>query len=150
MVYNFLDSSVGVLLNWPDPKYPYGLIILTFVLTLVIVIIYKYTTNQEALKNLKEDSMRISQEMKQHKDNPQKVMELQKEQFKKGFFEQFRHTLKPMLITIVPMGIVFIYLRDFYTKMGSPKLMFGFGWIFVYIVFSIVFNMILRKILKVY
>ncbi|MBS3095249.1 hypothetical protein J4231_01070 [Candidatus Woesearchaeota archaeon] len=152
MAYEFLDNSIGLLLKWNNPNgdSPYGLIVLTFILTIIVVIIYKYASNQEALKRLREDSIRISQEMKEHKDNPAKVMELQKEQFQKGFFEQFKHTLKPMIITIIPMGIVFIYLRDFYTKIGNPKLMLGFGWIFVYIIFSIAFNMVLRKILKVY
>lgn len=147
MNYTFLDKSVGLLLGWDEL---YGLIIFTFALTFLIVIIYKYTSNQEALRMLREDSKRLSEEMKQHKDDPKKMMELQKEQFRKAFFEQFKHTMVPMVITLIPMAIVFFYLKGYYAKIQNPALLFGFGWIFVYILFSILFNMILRKLLKVH
>jgi len=149
MAYEFLNSSIGVLLKWNSFL---GLGILTLILTFFIVVVYKYTTDQEALKKLRDDNIRIKEEMKTYKDNPQKLMELQKEQLKKAFFEQFKHQLKPMIITIIPMGIVFIYLREFYSNSGNPVLIFGvtYGWIIAYIGFSIIFNGMLRKLLKVY
>ena len=149
MAYEFLNSSIGVLLKWNSFL---GLGILTLILTFFIVVVYKYTTDQEALKKLRDDNIRIKEEMKTYKDNPQKLMELQKEQFKKAFFEQFKHQLKPMIITIIPMGIVFIYLREFYSNSGNPVLIFRvtYGWIIAYIGFSIIFNGMLRKLLKVY
>lgn len=149
MAYEFLNSSIGVLLKWNNFL---GLGILTLILTFFIVIIYKYTTDQEALKKLRDDNLRIKEEMKTHKDNPQKLMELQKDQFKKAFFEQFKHQLKPMIITIIPMGIVFLYLKEFYSNSGNPVLIFGktYGWILAYIGFSIIFNAIFRKLLKVH
>ena len=149
MAYEFLNSSIGVLLKWNSFL---GLGILTLILTFFIVVVYKYTTDQEALKKLRDDNIRIKEEMKTYKDNPQKLMELQKEQLKKAFFEQFKHQLKPMIITIIPMGIVFIYLREFYSNSGNPVLIFRvtYGWIIAYIGFSIIFNGMLRKLLKVY
>src|SRR3989344_1608725 len=143
MAYEFLSSSIGVLLKWNSFL---GLGILTLILTFFIVVVYKYTTDQEALKKLRDDNIRIKEEMKTYKDNPQKLMELQKEQLKKAFFEQFKHQLKPMIITIIPMGIVFIYLREFYSNSGNPVLIYGvtYGWIIAYIGFSIIFNGVLR------
>ncbi len=155
MAIALLDSTIGALLKF-HPLY--GLAILTFIITLATVLIYKYTSNQVELKRLKEESLRLREEMKLHKDNPQKLMELQKEQLKHGFSEPLKHTMIPMIITLVPLLLVFTYLRNFYSNGGSPIALFGSpgswlainGWILAYLVFSIVFNSLLRKWLKVH
>lgn len=145
----FLDNTIGLLLRWNGL---YGLIVLTAAITLLVVVIYKYTSNQEALKKIREDNVRLSEEMKQYKDDPKKIMELQKEQFKNGFFESFKHTMVPMLITMLPLLFIFVYLRTFYANNGNPIALFGSnsGWIWAYIISSIIFNMVFRKALKVY
>src|SRR3989344_8762734 len=115
MAYEYLDKSVGVLLNWHQL---YGMAALTFILTLLITIIYKYTSNQAELKRIREESIQIQKELKDHKDNPAKMMELQKKQFKSAFIDSFRHNMWPMMITIIPVGILFAYLRGYYVNMG--------------------------------
>ena len=150
----FLDSSLGALLRW-DPLI--GMVILTFILTLVTVVIYKYTSNQNELKRLKEESLKLREDMKLYKDDPQKLMDLQKEQLKKGF-EPLKHSMVPMIITLVPLLLVFTYLSKFFSNNGNPILLFGSpgswigtnGWIIAYLILSIVFNSVLRKLLKVH
>lgn len=145
MVFDgFLNSIFGWLINW----HPLGaLIIISFILTLITTLVYKYFTDQEAMKSLKEEMKEIQNEMKQVKDNPTKMMELQKQSFSK-MMESFKHQIKPMLITFVPFLILFPWLSGAYTPYG--KLFIGLGWFGTYFVFGIIFNIILRKLLKVH
>ncbi len=49
----FLDNTIGLLLKWNGL---YGLIVLTAAITLLVVVIYKYTSNQEALKKIEKNN----------------------------------------------------------------------------------------------
>jgi len=52
---------------------------------------------------------------------------------------------------MIPFGLFFIWLRKIYNVAGLINLgLFSLSWFWVYVIFSIIFNMILRKILKVY
>ena len=139
-----LNSAFGWLISWNPLG---GLIIISFLLMLMTTLIYKYFTDQEAMKNLKLEMKEIQDQMKEFKDDTSKVMELQKQSFSK-MMESFKHQLKPMLITFVPFMVLFPWLRTVYTPMGD--LIFGFGWFGTYFIFGIGFNIILRKILKVH
>ncbi|MBU2639564.1 MAG: DUF2232 domain-containing protein [Nanoarchaeota archaeon] len=145
MVFDgFLNSILGGFISW-NPLL--ALIIISFILMLITTLIYKYFTDQEAMKHLKEEMKEIQEEMKKAKDDAGKMMELQKQSFSK-MIESFKHQLKPMLITFVPFIILFPWLRGIYTPMGD--LFLGMGWFGNYLIFGIVFNIILRKILKVH
>ncbi len=125
-----------------------GIIIITFIITLLTTLVYKYFTDQEALKKVKEDNKRLQQEMKDHKGDVKKMAELQKEVFQKGFIEPMKHQWKPLLITFLPFILIFGWLRVTYANAGDIFL--GMGWFGTYIIFSILFSMVLRKILNVY
>src|SRR3989344_1002914 len=139
MVFDdFLNSIFGGLISWN----PFGgLIIICFFLMLITTLIYKYFTDQEAMKNLKDEMKQIQDDMKKFKDDTGKMMELQKLSFSK-MIESFKHQLKPMLITFVPFMILFPWLRLKYGDMGD--LFLGMGWFGNYLVFGIIFNIILR------
>tara|TARA_Y100000031_G_C8061635_1_gene310900 strand:+ start:225 stop:659 length:435 start_codon:yes stop_codon:yes gene_type:complete len=124
-----------------------GIILISFILTLLITVAYKYFTDQEVLKSLKQEMKEMRKEMKEFKDDPKKMMELQKKSMQKSM-EQMKMTFKPMLITLLPLLVVFSWLRATYTDLGDVFL--GLSWIWTYIIFSIVFSMTLRKILKVH
>lgn len=87
-----------------------GLAIITFIISLIINIAYKYLTDQKLMKQLKEDIKNHQQEMKQHKDHPHKVLELQKAAMEKNM-QYMVHTLKPTLITLLPLLIIFGWLN---------------------------------------
>ena len=148
-----VSTIVDFLLGWSLKlgKF-YGLLTISFLITLITTLVYKYFTDQEALKKLKEDNKGLQEEMKKHKDNPSKMMELQKEAFSKGF-EPMKHQLKPMLITAIPLLLIFTWLRKVYGVGGEIYINLGFihlGWLGTYIIFSIIFSMVLRKLFKVY
>ncbi len=85
------------------------LIIITFLVTLLITIIYKYTTNQELVKRLRDEMKDIQKQMKEYKEDVEKVKSLQKESFEKMGL-QFKQSMKPMIITMIPMIIILGWL----------------------------------------
>ena len=148
---NFFDILFGWTLKLStNPKTAglIGILIVSFIITLLTTLVYKYFTNQEALKNLKEENKKIQERMKEHKGDVKKMAELQKEAFQKGFIEPMKHQIKPLLITLVPFLLIFSLLRLRFESTGD--LIFGLGWFGIYIISSIVFSMVLRKLLKVY
>jgi len=125
------------------PLYPRTSIILfAFLVSLFITIINKLILDQDKMKNLKEKQKELQKKMKEHKDNPEKLMELQKEMFSQ-MGETFKHSFKPMLITLIPLLIFFGWLRGLFAETTIAK-----TWIWYYIGSSIIFSMVLRKIFK--
>ena len=104
-------------------------------------------TNQELMKSLKAEIKDFQKEMKGYKDDAVKMMELQKKAMQKNM-KYMKHSMKPTLFTFVPIIIIFGWLRTTYTPIGP--LIFGLNWIWIYIASSIVFSIVLRKILKVH
>ena len=141
----FFNIIFGSLINY-DPLI--ALLIISFILTLITTLAYKYLTDQEKIKALKDEIKQIKEDIKKFKDDPKKVMELQKQSFQKGFVDMMRHQMKPLFFTLIPILIIFNWLRNTYTQHGD--LIFGFGWFGVYFISAIIFSMILRKLLKVH
>jgi uncharacterized membrane protein (DUF106 family) len=140
----FFNSTLEPFVTW-NPAI--SLLIISFVLTLITTLIYKYTTNQEMLKSFKEESKKLQQEMRLLKNDPNKVMEKNKELMEKNM-KVMSQSFKPLLYTFIPFAIIFFGLRNIYQPLG--KILLGLSWIWVYIISSIIFSMVLRKILKVY
>lgn len=146
MVLNsFFDAVFGRLIDYNQLI---ALLVISFILTLITTLAYKYLTDQNKIKLLKDELKAIQEEMKKFKDDPKKMIELQKQSFQKGFIDMMRHQMKPLIITLVPLFIVFNWLRVTYAASGD--LIFGLGWFGVYFISAILFSMILRKLLRVY
>ncbi len=143
---SFFDSMFGSLIAW-NPLW--ALIIISFGITLIITIAYKYLTNQEMMKKLKDDMKDHQKEIKANKDNTEKMIQLQKQIFDKNM-KYMMHSLKPTIITFIPLILIFGYLRTSYTSLDLNFLGFISSWIWTYILVSIIASMVLRKLLKVY
>ena len=144
-VHIVLDPSLGGLLNW---NLTIGMLIIVGILSLITTIIQKYTTDQKSLREIKNQQKALQEEMKQHKDNPQKLMELQKKSFE--FIPQtFKLSMGAMVYTAIPLILFFRWFMDFFAAAGNPKF-FGFmGWIWFYLLGSLIIGSIFRKIFKV-
>lgn len=117
-----------------------SLIIFSGLITLISTLVTKWLTNQEHLKNLKERQKQIQKDLKNHKPGDKQFEELQNEMLQITM-TMMRSSFKPMLVTIIPFIILFSWLRATY----SPVLV---HWIWYYIISSIVFSLIYRKIFK--
>jgi len=125
-----------------------GMLLVVFFITLITTLIQKYATDQKALKELKHEQKILQEEMKKYRDNPAKISELSKKQME--FIPRtFKLTSRTVLFTGIPFILFFRWFYDFFSAMGEPKF-FGFlSWFWFYLIFTLIFSSILRKVLKV-
>jgi uncharacterized membrane protein (DUF106 family) len=119
-----------------------GIIVLAFIVTLFITIVTYFMTDKEKMKGIKDKQKALRIELKQHKDNPQKVMEINKKMME-DIPEQLKHSFKPMIITIVPIIFFFNWIRS-----ALEETTLASTWLWWYIGASLIFSIILRKIFK--
>lgn len=145
----FFNAMLGPVLSLPGPL---GIVIISFALTLVITLLYKYMTDQEHMKSLKEEMKKMQGEMKTRKDKPDEMVKIQKELMSKNW-EYFKHSMKPNLVSFIPIIIFFGWLNSYYSGLGNPVILsigtFGLKWFWTYVIVSIVSSLLLRKLLKV-
>ena len=127
--------------------------IITIFASLFITLINKHFTDQPLLKRSKEEMKSLQKEMRKvMRENPKKAQALQKEIFKKNMV-MMKQNLNPkiMLMTMLPMILIFIFIKNNYTQFDQfLNLGFAtFGWLGTYIIFSIINSVILKKLLKV-
>ncbi|NQU98350.1 DUF106 domain-containing protein [Candidatus Woesearchaeota archaeon] len=94
-----------------DLGFFWAILIISFVLTLIITLVYKYATDQTLMKKLKAEMKELQKEMKRLKDNPQKAMVHQKKMMQKNM-KYMKHSFKPTLYTFVPIIIIFGWLNS--------------------------------------
>lgn len=103
----FLDPIfnplLGPLLNW-SPFW--GIFFLSLVISFIIILAYKYFSNQSEMKRLKEEQKEYQKKFKELKDKPEEMIKLQKEAMGKNF-EYMKHSFKPTLITMLPILLIF-------------------------------------------
>ena len=121
-----------------NPKF--SIVVISGFVSLLIRLVNYFVMDKEKVKSGRERQKELQNQMKEHKSNPQKMMELQKEMMS-HVGENFKHSLKPMMITMIPILVVFYWIRNIFTDILP-------GWIWWYLVSAIVFSMIFRKVFK--
>lgn len=116
-----------------------SIIVIAFLVSLFITLVNYFVLDKDKMRESKARQKSIQEEIKQHKDNPSKVMELQKEMMAHSM-ETMRHSFKPMLITFIPIVIIFAIIRGWYTN----SLIAG-SWFWIYFGSSIVASILFRK-----
>ena len=106
--YDFLNIVFAPLLKLPAL---WAIIILSLLISLIIMIITKYTTNQTLMKNLKEEIKNYQKQIKELKNEPSKAMELQKKSMEVNM-KYMTHSLKPTLITFIPIILIFGWMSS--------------------------------------
>ena len=131
-----------------------SIIVIAFFLSLAVTLVYKFLTNQALMKELREQMKKIQDKMK---SNPDKAVELQKQAMSLNM-KLMKESFKPLLITIIPFFAIFAWLKSVYNGLVILNVPFhiplssfetGLGWIGVYIICSLIFSTVLRKLLKV-
>ncbi len=145
-VHYVLDPTAGWLLRW---NVTIGALIIVFLITLITTLIQKYTTDQKALKELKEEQKLLQQEIKKFEHHPEKMAELSKKQLE-FIPKTFKLTSRAVLFTGIPFILFYRWFYDAFTVLGNPVLLGFLSWVWFYIIFMIIFSGILRKWLKVF
>jgi len=118
MFESLLNPVMNPLLRLP----PFlAILLISFLIALTITLVYKMMTDQKLMKILKDDLKKLQKEMKEFKDHPQKVMALQKQAMEKNM-KYMSHSMKPTLITMLPIIIIFGWLN---AHMGYHQIMPG-------------------------
>ncbi|MFH1608139.1 MAG: EMC3/TMCO1 family protein [archaeon] len=149
-VHYVLDPSAGVLLNW---NLTWGMLIIVLLIALITTLVQKYATDQEALRELKKEQKILQEEMKKYKEHPEKLMELQKKQFE-FIPKTMKLSMRALAFTGIPFILFFRWFMDFFTAMeivtGAPIKFLGFlTWFWFYLIFTMIFSGVLRKVMKV-
>ncbi|MEK6885617.1 MAG: EMC3/TMCO1 family protein, partial [Nanoarchaeota archaeon] len=129
---------VSIIILYPQAS----ILLISFLVTLFITIISHYFTDKKLMREIKDKQKRLREEMKQHKDNPQKMMEINK-QMMEDFPTQMKQSMKVSLITIIPLLFLFNWL-----KVAFGQTAIATNWIGWYILASLIFSLILRKVFK--
>jgi len=105
--YTFLNPVMEPLLRL-GPFW--AVLIVSLIISLIITLVYKFVTNQELMKKLKDEQKEYQQRMKSLKDQPQEMIKVQKEAMKKNM-EYMKHSFKPTIITMLPIIIIFGWMN---------------------------------------
>lgn len=108
MVLNqFLDNILGFMLNWPPLT---AILVLSAGISLLIVLVYKFMTDQKEMKQLKTQLKEYQKKMKTLRDKPEKLMKVQKEAMSING-KYMKKSMKPTLITFIPILILFSWMN---------------------------------------
>jgi uncharacterized membrane protein (DUF106 family) len=139
-----LNPSAGALLKW---NLTYGMSILVLILSLFMTLIQKYTTDQKTLREMKEEQKTMQQQMKKLEVGSKEHTELSMKSMK-FIGPMFKLSMRPIIYTAIPIILLFRWFADYFTLVDFK--FFGLlTWFWFYLIGSIIFSSILRKVLKV-
>jgi len=117
-----------------------SILLISLLVTIFITVVRYYMTDRERMKEIRTKQKELRKEMKEYRSNPEKMMELNKKMLE-DMPEQMKQSFKPMLITLIPILLIFGWMRATYaiTDIAST-------WLWWYIGSSIVFSIILSKV----
>src|SRR5574342_690488 len=102
----FFDSAFGFLLNCLPLL---AIALVSYVISLLITLIYKWTTNQQEMKRLKDELKEHQTKMKTHKDDPEKMMAIQKQAMAVNM-QYMAKSMKSTFITFIPILLIFVWV----------------------------------------
>jgi uncharacterized membrane protein (DUF106 family) len=104
-------ASIFVAIYYGFMALPYFWIIfiISLLATLLTTVIYKYTTDQKMLKQIKKDMKDMKEQLKKHKNDQKKMLKIQKEMLDKNMI-MMKQSFKSMIYTFVPLILVFAWL----------------------------------------
>ncbi len=107
----FLDPIFNPVLQPLVSLSPFwAVVILSFVITVIVTVIYKYFSNQSEMKRIRDEQKESQKRMKDLRDKPEELMKIQKEAMSKNF-EYMKHSFKPTLITFLPIILIFGWMN---------------------------------------
>ncbi len=111
MATSFLDPVLSPIFQPLLNESPFlTVLILAFLITLIITVIYKFATNQNEMKRLKDEQKEFQTRMKGLRDNPEEMKKVQKEAMKKNM-DYMKHSMKATLITFLPIILIFGWMN---------------------------------------
>jgi uncharacterized membrane protein (DUF106 family) len=111
MATSFLDPVLSPIFQPLLNSSPFWtVLLLALVITVIITIVYKFFTNQNEMKRLKDEQKDYQKRIKALRDQPAEAMKLQKEAMKKNM-DYMKHSMKATLITFLPIILIFGWMN---------------------------------------
>ena len=105
---NLLNPVLGPLLKLPIL---WTIVLLSFLISLIISLITKYTTNQNLMKQLKEEQKELQKEVKELRNKPEEMMKVNKKVMETNM-KYMSQSMKSMLFTFIPIIIIFGWMSS--------------------------------------
>ena len=118
-----------------------SILIIAFLVTLVMTLVTKKFTDQNRMKELKQIQKACQIKIKNAKGDMKKQAQINQEVMA-CTMELMKHSFKPMLITMIPIILLFSWVSGVYTTVLK-------GWFWWYFGGAIVSSIALRKVLDV-
>lgn len=119
-----------------------SILIVSAIITLISTLVTGWLTDQEHLKSLKAKQKELNKKLKTCKPGEKLFQEIQSEILQISG-TMMKAQFKPMMVTIVPFLILFAWLKQIYDPVFD-----GSGWVVWYIIGSILFSSVYRKLFK--
>lgn len=121
-----------------------SIIFMALAISFLISLVNFFFLDKERMREIKAKQKSLNKEISQHRKegNHEKMMEIQKELIPMTM-EMFKHSLKPMIITIIPILVFFAFIRNVYVDTAIAS-----TWIWYYFISTIVGSIVFRKIFK--
>ncbi|MBI2041385.1 MAG: DUF106 domain-containing protein [DPANN group archaeon] len=127
------------------------ILLVAVILSFTSMLVTKYFTDQAMMRQIRDDVKKYQEQIKASKDNPQKAMELQNKIMALNS-KLLPQSFRPMIITIIPFVLIFNLLYKVFNNAIIIPLSFWpghLGFVGTYIIFSLIFTTIFKKLLKV-
>lgn len=105
-LFNILDPILDFVLKpLLNLGYFWFLLIMSFIISLGLIVATKFLTNQKLMKELRDLMKKYQNEAKENKSNPQKLIELQKKSMQANL-DYMKHSFKSTIYSLVPMIVL--------------------------------------------
>jgi uncharacterized membrane protein (DUF106 family) len=120
--FDFLNPALDFSLGWILILPPFwGILLITIIISVIITLVYKYTTDQGLMKSLKTEMKELQKQMKELKENPEEVKKIQSK-FMSLNGKYTMESFKPSLYYLIPLLLIFGWLSS---NMGYEPLLPG-------------------------
>ncbi len=98
-----LDTIFGPLLGLPPLA---AVALMSFFVSFLISVIYKYTTDQNLMKRLRDEMTELQREAKELRDHPEKALAVQKQMMETNM-KYMMQSMRSTLFTMLPILLIF-------------------------------------------
>lgn len=127
-----------IILSYPKTS----IVIVSLLVSFFITLVNYFMMNKEKVRKIKERQKELKAEMKIHKNDPVKSMELSKEMMGQTM-DTLKDSFRPMLITFIPIIVVFWWIKGTFAQTSLSS-----TWFWWYLITAIIGSLTFRKIFK--
>ncbi len=125
--------------------------LIAIAITLLTFTANKIFINQDEFEKVQKRTKEINKNMKKHAkttdENIMKKIEEEQKELMELMSKQFKMSIKPMIVTLIPIMIIFTAIKAKYDKSGTIATLLGINltWFWWYFVVVIITSSILNK-----